>query len=1482
MEKIKKILNALIWIFFFLFISVVILTQTPSVQSFIGKKIGKVISERIGAQVNIGRVNLGFFNRLIIDNVIIYDKLHVKMLKAGRISAKFDILDFTKGQITITSAQFFTLKTHFYKLSSTEKPNYQFIIDSLGSNKTGENSPIDLSVKSLVIRNGNFVYDENYIKQTKQFSLSHINISKLSTRIMLNKLKDDSINIFVQKLSCIEHSGLSVNDMTFAFLANTNRAVIHNFLLKSKHSILQLPHLIISYKSDNNGVNLNSIRYNGKILGTIIPSDFSSFLLKIEDLRKPITFKMAFSGTDKSFNLNNIRVKLGNLDKIEGWGNIHNWSSTPYWKISITDSNIGSDNIKYYLTRFLPHQCLPEFVNSLGNVLISSKIKGNANEISLVGKVKTELGSIDIKGRKSQKHYSGVLSTNELNVGIISGQRQFGKLNSKLNFEGRQINGKLTFSTANFYISNLDFKGYRYNNIHINYNSDNQLHKADINIIDPNISLKAGVKFEKLTIPNLSLAAKVRSLNLYNLNLSRNMQGASIEAQIDANIKGNDLNNSIGTISVANLRIKGGNKDYNLSRLFIDVSQDNNNNNNLSIDGDFGQVNIKGCYNYATLAQSLTNIIGHRLPTLPGLPKIYYVINNDFQITANITKADWLRVIWGIPLQLNRPLKLEGKIRDNKRQIELTLNLPSFIYGTNSYEQGYIRFTSPNDALEAFGHLQQVGNKTKGTYWNISAKADNDELYTSLSFENNGKSNFAGIINTKTNFLNNKYGLASADITVLPSDIIVGDSIWHVRPANINYYKNHLTVNHLSLVHNRQYIVVNGNATPNPSDTLCIDLHDVDISYILNLVNFHSVEFAGKATGKAQITSMFNKPDMQGDFWVQDFKFEDGRMGILTANISLNHLSKHLDIDATAYDDDNSRTFIKGYVSPMSNYIDLRIKALNTRGEFLESFCSSFMNNANLKVNGNVRIYGDLNKINLEGEALVDGAVRIKPLNTTYMLQACPVKMIPNEIQMSNCNIIDRNGNQGFVNGSIYHQNLTKMSCDINVNANNLLAYDFKDYSDQSFVGTVYATGDFRIKGKNGDVVIDAHATPQKGSFIEYNASSPATTNNQSFIHWHNQDSIEKASPPKEINDYETLNEIDIPSDIHLNLHINCTPDATLRVLMDKQSGDYIALHGKGGIRATYFNKGDFDMFGTYEVTGGTYKLTVQNVLRRDFQFLSGGTIGFGGNPMDAILKLKAQYTVNGVSLSDLNIGKSFTSNNIRVNCLMNITGTPLMPKVDFGLDLPTINNDAKQMITQLINSQEGMNQQVLYLLTIGRFYSQNSNSNSSLITQQQNRTSLAMQSILSGTLSQQLNTILNSVTKNDNWSFGANISTGDEGWNNAEYEGLLSGRMFNNRLLFNGQFGYRDKANATTSFIGDFDLQYLIYPNGNLAVRVYNQTNDRYFTKNSLNTQGIGIVLKKDFKGWRDLFGIKSQKRKTKKISNKNKNAKSKNKSRR
>ena len=402
---------------------------------------------------------------------------------------------------------------------------------------------------------------------------------------------------------------------------------------------------------------------------------------------------------------------------------------------------------------------------------------------------------------------------------------------------------------------------------------------------------------------------------------------------------------------------------------------------------------------------------------------------------------------------------------------------------------------------------------------------------------------------------------------------------------------------------------------------------------------------------------------------------------------------------------------------------------------------------------------------------------------------------------------------------------------------------------------------------------------PEKNTFITYNAATAGDVGTNNFIHWistpvdsntvlipetGNPSSVTAPATthtPSDANDNNSF--ADIPSNLHINFLLKTNPNLTLGVLLDEATGDNITLNGSGILRATYYNKGAFQLFGNYNVDHGLYSLTIQNIIKKQFSFQPGSTIAFGGDPFNAALNLKGIYTINSVPLSDLGLGNSFAHNNTKVNCLLNIEGTPAAPTVSFDLDLPTLSSDAQQMVRSILNSEQEMNNQVLYLLAVGRFYPQsNNNSNMAQKDLGPSQTSLAMQSLLSGTISQQINTVLSNLVNNRNWNFGANIATGNEGFSNAEYEGLLSGSMLNNRLLFNGQFGYRDNvAKNSSSFIGDFDIRYLLFPSGNVAFRVYNQTNDRYFSRNSLTTQGVGIILKKDFNHIWDIFGVKRRK---------------------
>ena len=960
--------------------------------------------------------------------------------------------------------------------------------------------------------------------------------------------------------------------------------------------------------------------------------------------------------------------------------------------------------------------------------------------------------------------------------------------------------------------------------------------------------------------PNLQLKANIAHFEPNTLRLTDKWQQTAFAANIACDIKGSDINNADGSIELHDFAMRGPETEYNINNVSVKTGY-NNGNHFLDVDSDFGTIDINGHFSYNTIVRSVLNMVAAKLPTIPGLTHKPQREFNDFTLNASLNSTEWMNRLLGIPLEIHRPLNISGEIDDKNEKINLWCDVPSFTFNGNRFSDAFVNVESPSDTLKADIRIKKLDDRGKYMALHLNAGASDNHLNTSLSFSNNERHPLKGIINSSTVFAKDEEGVSTAYIDVLPSRATIGDTTWHVAPSSIIYSKNKLQVNSFSVSHDNQMLAINGTATKSENDSLLVTLNDIDVSYVLNLVNFHSVDFLGMASGEARIAGAFSeKPLLSADVIVKDFKFETGRMGTLYANVGYNHEEGNIEINAVAKDEDNRWTDINGYVSPKHNYIDLAIDAHRTRAEFMESFCGSFMDNVNADINGNVNVVGPLNNINLVGKAVVDGSVRLSALNTTYWMRGDSVTFVPDEIKFKGDTLYDRNGNIGIMTGSIYHKHLTNLSYALKVKAKNLLAYDTHSFGDNTFYGTAYVTGDCDIKGKSGEVVIDIDAVPEKNSILVYNAADQSSIGSTDFITWKDNNVEETDSTDTEHN-----NKVDISTNIRLNFLINCNPNATLKLIMDEKTGDYITLNGDGVLRASYFNKGSFDIYGNYIVDHGVYKLTIQNIIKKDFTFQKGGSISFGGDPYNAALNLKALYVLNSVSLADLNIGRSFSNNNVRVNCLMNITGNPNSPKVDFDLDMPNMSNDIKQMVYSLLNAEEEKNQQVLYLLAVGRFMAQNNNNNATGETPQYSQTSLAMQSFLSGTISQQLNSVLSNVINSSNWNFGANISTGTEGFNNAEYEGMLSGSLLNNRLLFNGQFGYRDNANATTSFIGDFDIKYLLFPNGNLAINVYNKTNDRYFTRNSLNTQGLGVIMKKDFTRISDLFFWR-KKEKTKK----------------
>lgn len=1452
----RRLLNFLVLFLAGLYLIFFVLLHLPVVQERLGHFASDYLSKKLGTRVEIGSIDIGLFDNVIVSDVLIYDQKHKKMLSAGRMSVNMDFIDLIqqKGKyISISSAQLFNFDASIYKESALAKPNFQFIIDSLSSKDKKPSKPLDLTINSIIIRNGHIRYDQlDMPRQEGQLSMNHLDVSDFNSNLRIKKITNDSLNVDITKMSFKEKSGIDVQSLKM--LVNANRCSTHiaNLSLEMPNTSLSIPSVDIRYALNGNKLTKESIAYSVSINDSkITPYDLRALSPKIKALDNSISISGDIAGNNSEITLSKLLLQHAN-GLILDCDAYTTFGAPRHWAANIRDLRTSSKYVTNLLSSLGVSVNMPPVVEKLGQVSLIAQTEGDDfTTVNFQGSVKTELGNADIKASREDSKIKAIVNTPALKLGEILSNNQFGNVSGGVDaeviFDGQQLSSL----KAKADITDFDYNNYRYKSINVDgqYTAGKDV-SGVVSVLSPSADLHAEGSFN-FDGSHTVLNAQVKNFQPAGLKIPQLNYDGVFAGNIKADISGLTPATIQGTLDATNLKINTKKFNHTFNRLYAQKEL-NGNHQKLKLVTDFGYVDAEGEFDYSTLAASVTSCIAEHLPTLPGIPS-YQKTDNNITLTAEISNIEIAKNFFNLPLELNEPISVLADINDRENLFDVTLELPSITYKGNDFYNGYVHMATVADSLKAYVYVDIPTTSEVFTRCSVKATAFDNHMATRVNFENNGKQNIHGSVNADAYLSEGDDGKPVADLHVLPSTVTIADSIWNILSSDIHYASGDLDIRNLSVAHNDQYVMVNGRVSDEGEDDIFVDFNDVNVPSILNFAKFRAVKFSGNASGKAKISNIFESPLLDADISVKGFRFETGRFGDLSAKASWDIKNGDIMIDARAQDEGDKHTLINGYISPKRKEIDLNIKANGTRLEFLEKYTSSFMGNFDVFGYGNVHLFGPFKGLDLEGDAVIDGSVYMKTLNTTYTVNRDSVYLSPGDFYIKNDTIRDKYNNIGIANGHLCHTHFGKITYDLGIDAENLLGYDTRSFGSDTFYGTAFISGNCSIKGKAGETIIDITGKPGPGTRIVYNVTSPDAISNTDFIHWTDRNRPQVLTfEPKERHQ-------DVRADLKLNFEINATPDLTLELLMDPSNGDYISLNGNGNLLASYYNKGAFNIYGNYIVDHGTYRLTIQNVIRKMFEFQSGGSIGFNGDAYNAKLNLQALYPVNGVSLSDINIGKRFNNNNILVNCLMDITGTPNQPLVGFKFDMPTVSSDIKSMVTSLINSEEEMNQQVLYLLAIGRFFNPTNNYTES--TMRQSQTSLAMQSILSGTISQQLSNVLGTVVDNNNWNIGANISTGDEGFNNAEYEGLISGRMLNSRLLFNGQFGYRDNPNATTSFIGDFDIRYLLLPNGNAALKVYNQTNDKYFTKNSLNTQGIGLILKKDFSSWSDLFNLTKKK---------------------
>lgn len=1426
-----------------------------AVQHRLASFVSNKLKNSIDIPFEAAAIDVCFPNKLTIDSILVKDTAGDTIASIPRLATSFDIIPLIRrGEVKVHTVTLSAPDIRLSRADSVAPLNIQFIIDKFASKDSTKSATPNIHINQIHIYDGRVSYNVLSQPQKESFDPSHIDIDNLQANIALRAITSDSLDLYIRRIAFDEGSGLAVKRLRASINATKEKARIGRLSISTPGSNLSSKGISINFPDKEKG---SSLSYSGELQSSRLTiKEFAPIAPQLEHMNTPIKLSAKFSGTDNSVSIKAFNIYSENKDiNLNITGAVSNLTKkNPQYELKIKELSASTDIINSIYAVATNGTETPKELTRLGRITAKGNIAGIGRQAGGSAEIASEAGLITANAKVEKNgEYQATLSAKEINMGIITDNSDWG-------FCGldAEVNGNIADSTgytARFTgtVTPLQYKQYTYAPINIaGAYSDKNL-TAHITLDDKNIQLKeTTIKYDgNKALPIYEFKMQVDSFSPFNLGLTNIHEDNYISFRLSSKITGNNPENSNINTIINDFTLKGP-KEENKIREFILNANALERKKILTVTSDFINGHLTGIYSYKTLANSFKLALQRVMPSLFPSYEVAATAN-DFSFDFVINNTTTLTKIFNLPVTVNKMSLLHGSCNDLHKAFSLSGRLKGIDYGKRKYK--HINFSSKIDTTTNINEINLVRapmpddskdfNAANDITINILAQAADDSLSTNIKWNNlyiptnkgDVKIDIALARNTENNL----------DVTALlhKGEITQSDTTWQLSPGKVTSSNGTINIDNFSLQSNSQHVQIDGNIGKLPEDSLNIDLRHIDMEYMFDIVDFHPVDLGGEVTGKIHATSLLGEMDFNSKLKVKNLTFEHGLIGDLDFNGYWDEEQKAIMLKGDAREGEESRTIIDGFVSPARDTLNICVDAQKTRIDFLNHLLSSFVSDVAGRVSGKLYILGALRGVNLQGALAPLGQLKIKPINTSYNFIGDTIHFTRNKIGFNGFHIKDNHGNSGRVTGGVNHHNLKRFSCDFHIKADNLLAFNYPDFGEETFYGTAFVTGDAFLNVNSSGIKLKANVATNPGSKFIYNASSPEGNISNEFVTF-----VDRRKRKSLITGLDIFREEETPkninSELNLDFMIDVTPDMQLRVYTNLASNDYIDLYGSGKVNAIYDEKAGFTMQGNLGLARGTYKFTMQDIFPKEFDIRSGSNIEFNGDPFNAVLNLKTVYTIPSVPLTDLSIDAE-RRKNVKVNCFMDITGTIFAPSLKFDLDLPDGNEEEKELLSSAISTPEQLNMQFIYLLGIGKFYTYDYNNQRA-----ESQSSTAMESLISNTISGQLNNMLSQIIDDSNWNISGNFTTSEKGWNSMEVEGMLSGRLLDNRLLINGNLGYRDNPIANKNFIGDFEVQWLLNKSGNVSLKAYNKTNDRYFSKTTLTTQGAGILLKRDFDGWK------------------------------
>ena len=1403
-----------------------------------------------------GTVNIKLPNRLSIDSVLLKDLQDDTLISIPRISASFELLPLlTNGDIMINTLLLSQPDVRLWRESADSAMNIQFVIDLLSSKDTTESAPLPhIKISQVQIHDGQISYDVLSQPSKEEFDASHISVSNLRLNAALRTLSEDTLVLNLRRLSFDEQSGFSLRKAKARINASKSMARIEDLGIQLGEGDISSEQL--NFRFDTLA---GDLQYSGTLKGNdITPKYFAAFVPQLAHMPENFRFSTRFNGTKRNAEIEHLTLSANdNLLNLSLEGEIGIVAdNTPKYSADIKSLYITPQIIRDIYATATDGKEVPAEIARLGNTTIKARVKGEGRQAHCQADITGEAGSIvstidmDAAGR-----YSATLEATEINVGRITDNPDWGFCGLSTTIEGEMpdtLHHNGSFSTT---ITPLQYKGYAYSPIRLQGQYTKESLETLLALNDSNLQVRMALEYDaSKEVPQCELSMRVDSFCPNRLGLTDRHESSDFGFNIESKVFGNNIDNARLNLNIYDFTLSTPEEEHKIRKFHLTAGQYGS-DKDIIIDSDFINGSLKGRYSYKTLAASYSRALSRILPSLFPAGEQMQATGNNFVFHFNINDTETLTRIFGLPMTIKSPSMLQGDCNDAYNSISLSAILNDVEYNDKKYR--YIDVASNIEDNNAQNRVKIIrtpkseeGEEAPAPPYNettidIYNSIASDTAYANIKWQNLFSPINNADLDIDLTFERDALDKLNFNAQIHEAQITQNDTVWKLSPCTISGNGDLITVDNFTIQSGHQYARINGKIGKTPDDILDADLRNVALEYVFDIIDFHPVELGGEATGNVKVSSVLDGVRFNSNLMVKDMTFEHGVIGDLAFNGYWDEEEKAIILKGDAHAGNNSRTIVNGLVSPARDTLNICVDAQNTNIEFLNHLLSSIIADAKGGASGRLYILGAMRNVNMVGALAPTGSLRIKPTNTTYNLIGDTLFFTRNKIGFENFHITDPKGNGGYITGGVHHQSMKRFTCAFHINANNLLAFNYPSFGEESFYGTAYVTGDADFSAGPGGVELKANMTTCPGSKFVYNASTPEGNISDEFVTF-----VDRKRRKSLIHDIEkfhsTKSDKKLKSELNLDFMLDVTPDLQLRVYTNYATNDYIDVYGGGRVNAIYDDIAGFTMQGSLGLTRGTYKFTMQDIFPKEFDIRTGSNVAFNGDPFNAKLNLKTVYTLPSVPLTDLSIDAE-RRKNVKVDCHMDITGTIFKPSLAFGIELPDGNEEEKELLLNAISTPEQLNMQFIYLLGIGKFYTYDYNNRGN-----ESQSSTAMESLISNTISGQLNNMLSQIIDNGNWNISGNFATGEKGWNSMEVEGMLSGRLLDNRLLINGNLGYRDNPMANKNFIGDFEVQWLLNKNGNISLKAYNKTNDRYFSKTTLTTQGAGILLKRDFDGWK------------------------------